>query len=72
MLDLLFSWSDGLLLGAEYSTPTTKTTTLENEREKDSRRERDIGRERERQTKKDRKREKDKFLKEQDTQRAPI
>jgi len=66
VLDSVFSWSDGLLLGAKYSTPTTKTTTFENQREKD------IRGKRERQTKKDKKREKIKFLKEQDTQKAPI
>jgi len=58
VFDLLYSWSDGFLLGAEYLTPTTKTTNLENQRKKDKRRERDIGGERVRKTKKDRKREK--------------
>jgi len=56
---------------AEHSTPTTRTTNLENRREKDKRTERDIGGKRGRQTNKETKRVKVKFLKQQDAQRNP-
>jgi len=70
VFDLLYSWSDGFLLGAEYLTPTTKTTNLENQRKKDKRRERDIGGERVRKTKKRQKERKSHILKEEVTRRA--